>query len=377
MSIKKKIFRAASKLIPSPITVDFKKGGGRIVQEVAPYPKEVNWDDTIPIHKTTSGLEFVRTPDSQFENLPDYSFAANYISIAGLRMHYVDEGPRDGKIILLLHGQPSWSYLYRKMIIPLVDKGYRCIAPDLIGMGKSDKPIQEKHHTYDNHCQWILAFIQELKLNQINLFCQDWGGLIGLRLVGENEDLFSRVVMTNTDLIVYPDGKNPLYIPNPLIVNPKVKNIKSALTKYAMAGMPTSFQAWINYCLTTHKFTASDIMQMATSTTLSQEVLNAYDAPFPSFIYCAGPRTLPSMAAGVLRQAQEAWEGLQKFNKPFLSIIGLDDKLLGRRSIQNKMIKAVPGAKGEQHEQYSNAHHFIQEDKGEVLAERMDEFIKK
>ncbi len=376
MSLFKKILKNVSKIIPSPVTVDFKTGGGRIVQEVAPYPKEVHWDDHVMIHKTNKGIEFVRTPDAQFEELPRYSFNANYVDIDGFRMHYVDEGPKNGPTILLLHGQPSWSFLYRKMITPLVAKGYRCIAPDLIGMGKSDKPISEKLHTYNQHCKWILDFIKQIDLTEINLFCQDWGGVIGLRLVGENEHLFASATMANTDLVVYKEVVNPLYIPSPIVVNPKVKNVKSALAKYAMAGMPISFQAWINYCLTTSKFTASDIMQMATSTTLSIEELKAYNAPFPSFIYCAGPRTLPSMAAGIETQTQGAWEGLQKFKKPFLSIIGLEDKLLGRRSIQKKMIEAIPGAKGQQHEQYEKAHHFIQEDMGEVLAERMDRFLK-
>ena len=128
MSFFKKTIKNISKLIPSPITVDFKKGGGRVVQDVAPYPKEVNWDHQVSIHKTANGIEFVRTPDLQFEQLSGYSFQANYIEIDGLRMHYLDEGPKDGPIVLFLHGQPSWSYLYRKIITPLAKKGYRCIC---------------------------------------------------------------------------------------------------------------------------------------------------------------------------------------------------------------------------------------------------------
>ncbi|MFK7908189.1 MAG: alpha/beta fold hydrolase, partial [Chitinophagales bacterium] len=147
MSLFKKISKAASNVIPSPIEVDFNKGGGSTIQEVAPYPKEVFWDTSVPIRKTSMGIEYVRTPDERFENLPDYPFAANYTEINGLRMHYLDEGPKNGQVILLLHGQPVWSFLYRKMIKGLTSNGYRCIAPDMIGMGKSDKPIHEKYHS--------------------------------------------------------------------------------------------------------------------------------------------------------------------------------------------------------------------------------------
>lgn len=375
MSFKKEIFKIISGLLPSPLKLDDAKGGGRVIQEVAAYPKEVNWDDSVPILKTAHGIEYVRTPDSQFENLDGYTYEPNYVEIDGLRMHYIDEGPKDGEIILLLHGQPAWSYLYRKMIDPLVAMGYRCIAPDLIGMGRSDKPVLQKIHTYDQQCEWILAFINEIQLQNINLFCQDWGGLIGLRLAGEHSEKFSRIVMANTDLLVNTEADNPLYIPNPIVINPKIKNIKKALAKYAMQGMPRNFQAWINYCLTTSELTISDIMKLATTSKLSESELAAYNAPFPSFIYCAGPRTLPSMAAGILDQTQPAWDGLKKFEKPFLSIIGLDDKLLGRRSIQRKMASNIPGANGQSHEQYEGAHHFIQEDIPEKLVNSIHQFI--
>ena len=175
--------KIASKVVSSPIQIDFKKGGGRRVQEVAPYPKEVFWDDSVSIHKTPDGVEFVRTPEERFENLTGYNFKANYNDIDGLRMHYLDEGPQDGEILLLLHGQPVWSYLYRKMIPILVNHGYRCIAPDMIGMGKSDKTIEEAYHTYDRHCELIFSLIQQLELKNITAFVQDWGCLIGTRLV--------------------------------------------------------------------------------------------------------------------------------------------------------------------------------------------------
>ena len=158
MNIKRKLIKTIGKIIASPIKIKFEKGGVRHIQDVAPYPKEVFWDESVPVHSTASGIDFVRTPEERFEKLSDYSFAPNYIEIDGLRMHYLDEGPKDGQIILLLHGQPVWCYLYRKMIPILANDGYRCIAPDMMGMGKSDKPIKESFHFYDRHCEICLLY---------------------------------------------------------------------------------------------------------------------------------------------------------------------------------------------------------------------------
>ena len=368
--------KIASKVVSSPIQIDFKKGGGRRVQEVAPYPKEVFWDDSVSIHKTPDGVEFVRTPEERFEDLPGYNFKANYIDIDGLRMHYLDEGPQDGELLLLLHGQPVWSYLYRKMIPILVNHGYRCIAPDMIGMGKSDKPIKEAYHTYDRHCELIFSLIQQLELKNITAFVQDWGSLIGTRLVGENPELFARLVLANGDLPLMTEETNPLYIPNPVVVNPKIKSIKS-IAKYWLKGLPDMFQAWVLFCLENTKNFIGEVMQQSTSNELSKAEMAAYEAPFPSFIYMAGPRTLPSMNVGLVGQQLPAWESLKRWEKPFISFIGLKDTLLGRPSIQEKWINSVPGAKGQDHEQFENANHFIQDDLGEIMADRVHKFIVK
>ena len=376
MSLFKNIKKAAASVVPSPIQIDFEKGGGRKVQEVAPYPEEVFWDTSVPVHKTPSGIEFVRTPEERFENLPGYDFEPNYVEIDGLRMHYLDEGPKDGQVILMLHGQPVWSYLYRKMIKDLVPKGYRCIAPDLIGMGKSDKPIKEQYHVYDLHCNNTLAFIKKLGLKNITAFVQDWGSLIGTRLVGENPELFARLVLANGDLPLLTEETNPFYIPNPVVVNPKIKSFKDII-KYWLKGIPDSFEAWILFCLQNSRNFVGEIMQQATANELTKEEVAAYEAPFPSFIYMAGPRTLPSMNAGLVGQQLAAWEGLKKFEKPFISFIGLKDKLLGRPRIQEKWISKVPGAKGQAHEQLANADHFIQDDIGEIMADRVHKFIEK
>ena len=376
MSLFKGIKKAAGAIVPSPIKIDFKKGGVRRIAEVAPYPKEVFWDETVTVHKTAEGIEYVRTPDERFENLPGYDFKPNYAEIEGMRMHYLDEGPKDGPVILLLHGQPVWSFLYRKMIKELVPKGYRCIAPDMMGMGKSDKPIKEAFHYYDRHCEMMLTFIQQLELTNITAFVQDWGSLIGTRLVGENPDLFARLVLANGDLPLLTEETNPFYIPNPVVVNPKIKSVKD-IAKYWLKGMPDMFQAWILYCLQNSRNFIGFTMQQSTENTLTEAEMAAYDAPFPSFIYMAGPRTLPSMNVGLVGQQLGAWEGLKKFEKPFISFIGLQDNLLGRPSIQEKWINSVPGAKGQAHEQFENANHFIQEDIGEVMADRVHQFIQK
>ena len=378
MGFIKKLQKTITGMIPSPIIVDFETGGGRKVLDEAPLPKEVFWDESVPIHKNANGIEYVKTPEERFQNLPDYDFKANYVEIDGLQMHYVEEGDKDGQVILMLHGQPTWAFLYRKMINELAPKGYRCIAPDLIGMGKSDKPIRGSYHTYDQHCENILAFIKALDLKDINLFIQDWGSLIGMRIAGEHPDLIARLILANGDLPNYgSEENNPLYVPNPVVINPKVKGLKMSLAKYSGKGMAQSFQAWILWSLTNMNCFASEVIDMTTESDLTDEIKAAYDAPFPSFIYNAGPRTLPSMASGVVGQVNAAHEGLKNFKKPFLSLIGTKDRLLGRSSIQRKWINTIPGASEQNHEQFNNANHFIQEDIGETLADRTHKFIQK
>ena len=363
-------------LIGSPIKID-KKARGRIIKNIAPLPKEVLWDKSVPVYKTKDGIEFVKTPSECFNNLPNYNFNENYFDLNGIKIHYVDAGPTDGKTVLLLHGQPVWSFLYRTMIHELISKGYRCIAPDLMGMGKSDKPISQKYHTYNTHCDNILSFIKGIKLNNITLFCQDWGSLIGLRIAGENPDLFAGIIAANAELPNFTNKTNPLYIPETIEINIKIKSFAGAMAYYSLGGFDNkSFQAWILYCLTAPMVDIKSILKYSFSKKFkkNKEILNAYSAPFPSFIYMAGPRTLPSMNAGITGQTLKAIEGLKKFKKPFLSLIGLQDKLLGTPKIQNKWIKMVPGAKDQDHEQFKEANHFIQEDIGEIMANRIHKF---
>ena len=201
-------------------------------------------------------MEVLRTPDEQFKNLPGYDFEPHYVEVlsgdgGSLRVHYIDEGPRDGPPVLLMHGEPSWAYLYRKMIPVLVDAGFRAIAPDLIGFGRSDKPTPRDEYTYQRHVDWMTAFIEAIDLKGATVFGQDWGGLIGLRLVAENPDRFDRVVAANTFL---PTGDRP-------------------------AG--EAFMRWREYSQRIPDFDAGWIVNSGCTTDLSDEIKDAYRAPLP------------------------------------------------------------------------------------------------
>jgi pimeloyl-ACP methyl ester carboxylesterase len=290
-------------------------------------------------------------------------------------MHYVDEGPRNGEAILMLHGQPTWSYLYRKMIPPLASAGYRIIAADHIGMGRSDKPVELSFHTYELLVQRLKKFIATLNLKDITLFCQDWGGLMGLRIVGDQPDLFARVVAANTTLPIIPKGMNPFRVPNPAKINCELGDFETPM-EHALAP-PTfipNFQKWILYALTSPNFTPSQVVNAMASSRLTPEIAAAYDAPYPSMIYKAAVRTFPSMIAAVEDQTKSAWKALGKFKKPFLFLAGKRDDNQGSEANQKRLTGHIPGAKGQPHERF-DAGHFIQEDIGETLAAKMIQFL--
>jgi haloalkane dehalogenase len=328
----------------------------------------------VPIHVTEDGLEFVRTPDERFEGLPGYPFEPHYVMIDGLRIHYVDEGPPDGEVVLMLHGQPSWSYLYRKMIPIIADAGHRAIAVDFIGMGRSDKPVDLSVHSYAQHIEWTTRFMEELDLQEVTLFCQDWGGLIGLRIVGEHPERFARVVAANTRLPIIPRGLNPFRVPDPVEIDCNLKDPFTEVFGKQYSSRPQQFQAWINYALTAPKLTPSEIVELATVNELTPEEAAAYNAPYPSLIYKAAIRTFPSMIAAVEDENAPAWATLGEFEKPFLSLCGKRDPNMGSEAVQNELINHIPGAEGQPHDRLDAAH-FIQEDIGEILAERVNEFI--
>ncbi len=295
-------------------------------------------------------MNILTTPEERFENIQDYPFSANYVEVEdNLRMHYVDEGDAKNPTVLLLHGEPSWSYLYRKMIPVLSEKGFRAIAPDLIGFGKSDKLASRKDYTYQKHINWLTTFIKQLDLQDILLFCQDWGGLLGLRLVAEMEHRFAMVVASNT---VLPTGNIP---------------------------MPESFMKWREYSQHSPGFDIGKVIDKGTVQQLSEDVIEAYNAPFPTEEYKTGARMFPLLVPidpddPEARKNRNAWEKLGQWNKPFLTIFGEQDMIM--KGAERIFQEIVPGTKNQNHA-LLNAGHFIQEEKGEELAQLIIEFYKK
>lgn len=337
-------------------------------------PKCLPDEHDVPICKTETGIRYVRTPDTRFAHLPGCHFAPHYVAVEGLRMHYVDEGPRSGDVVLMLHGQPTWSYLYRKMISPLVASNYRVIAVDHIGMGRSDKPIDIGYHTFEQHVQNLKAFIAALGLNDITLFVQDWGSLLGLRTAGDLPDRFARIVVANGSLFVYPKGANPFRVPNPVHINCALGDFYKP-TGLNPASWQSFFQRWIVYALTAPNFTPSQVITALATHPLTSEERAAYDAPYPGFIYKAAVRAFPSMVAVIEEQNAPAWQALGEYRKPFLFLAGELDHNMGSVENQQHMISHVPGAQGQPHERFPDAGHFIQEDIGPTLATKVLRFM--
>jgi haloalkane dehalogenase len=293
-------------------------------------------------------VELLRTPDERFADLPGYPFAPHYAEVGGVRIHYVDEGPADAAPILLLHGEPSWSYLYRAMIPPLVAAGHRVVAPDLVGFGRSDKPAAREDYTYQRHVDWIAGLIETLDLRDISLVCQDWGGLIGLRLAAEHGDRFARVVAANTFL---PTGDTD---PGPM------------------------FRRWQRTSQSMPVFHAGGIVKGACATELSPEVIAAYDAPFPDDRYLAGARQFPLLVPTTpddpaAEPNRRAWHALERWTKPFLTAFSDGDPIT--RGADRVLQSRIPGAQGQPHTTILGAGHFLQEDKGEELAQIVLDFI--
>jgi pimeloyl-ACP methyl ester carboxylesterase len=344
----------------------------------------------IEIMTTESGVEFVRTPDACFEDLPDWSYEPQYIEIDGLRQAYVDVGPADAEeTVLLLHGQPSWSYLYRKMIPVLEGAGHRVIAMDHLGMGRSDKPIDQDYYTFQDHVDRLETFMQELELDdaKLTIFVQDWGSLIGLNVVGTHPDWFDRVVVGNGFLPTFEEGVVPFELPNfPQLTRHLFhRNITSIPEQQPefydeegniLEDSGDFFGLWIDYSRNDKRFQASQILEAMTYFDLSEEELAAYDAPFPSRTFMGGPQAFPGLVNQLPGVTDAAWEGLGEFEKPFLTIWGGNDPgNLGRPEVQQTLLDHVPGTEGWDHVRLPEASHFLQDDQGEEIARRMNEFI--
>lgn len=293
-------------------------------------------------------MEILRTPESRFHNLPDYDFAPNYAEVApGLRLHYVDEGPRNADPVLMLHGEPSWSYLYRHMIPVCAGAGHRVIAPDLVGFGKSDKPAAIGDYSYASHVAWMRKLIETLDLKNITLVCQDWGSLIGLRLAAENEARFARIVIGNGML---PTGHERI---------------------------PAAFRIWKTFALYSPWFPVGRIVAAGTRRLLSLEEVAAYDAPFPGKKFMAGARAFPALVPVTPDNPASganiaAWEVFSRWNKPFLTCFSNGDPITrgGDRYLQ----KRIPGCNGMPHVTLRGGH-FLQEDSPVEFAGKINELI--
>jgi haloalkane dehalogenase len=283
-------------------------------------------------------LKIFRTPDAAFASIEEFPFAPNYLEITDkldgtkLRIHYVDEGPRDAPVVLMMHGEPTWSYLYRHMIGPVVAAGFRVIAPDLVGFGKSDKPTRKSDFSYPRHVAWMRAWLEALDLKNIALACQDWGSLIGLRLVSEMPERFTGVVLSNGGL---PEGGVP----------------------------PRAFSTWRTFSKWSPVFPIGKIVNAGSARTLSEAEIAAYDAPFPTRASKAGARIFPSFVPFennvALPDQKKAWEVFERWDKPFLCCFSDGDPVT--RGGESRWIGRVPGTKGQPHTTLKGGH-FIQED---------------
>jgi len=299
-------------------------------------------------------VETLRTPDDRFDGLPGYDFEPHYVEVpdgdgGSLRMHYLDEGPAGGEVLLLMHGEPSWSYLYRKMIPVLVGAGLRCVAPDLMGFGRSDKPASRHDYTYERHVAWTRAgLFDTLDLTGVTLVCQDWGGLIGLRLVGEHPDRFARVVAANTGL---PTGDRPL---------------------------GDAFEAWRKFSQEVPELPVGQIVAGGCVTPIGADVIAAYDAPFPDESFKEGARQFPALVPSrpddpAAPANRLAWETLERFDRPWLLAFSDGDPIT--KGTDRVLLDRVPGAANRDHVTIEGAGHFLQEDKGEELAGEVAKFV--
>ena len=298
-------------------------------------------------------MQVLRTPDERFDSLLGFAFDPHYVDVPDgdggqLRVHYLDEGPADGEPVLLMHGEPSWSYLYRTMVPVITAAGLRAIAPDLVGFGRSDKPAQREDYTYQRHVEWMRSFLDALDLAPLTLVAQDWGGLIGLRLVADRPDRFARVVAANTFL---PTGdRDP----------------------------GDAFRAWQRFSQETPSFDVGRIVSGGCTTDLSPEVIAGYDAPFPDDSYKAGARQFPLLVpstpddpASAANRA--AWEVLRTWTKPFLTAFSDHDPITAGA---DRALRAdIPGCQGQPHTTIEGAGHFLQEDRGEQLAGVVCSFV--
>jgi len=294
-------------------------------------------------------MDLLRTPEDRFASLPDFPFAPRTVDVGGPRMAWVEAGAANAPVVLCLHGEPSWSFLYRNLLPEFASAGLRAVAPDLIGFGRSDKPSRREDYTYQRHLDWLRAFIESQGLAGITLLCQDWGGLLGLRLATELPERFARVVAANTFL---PTGDQP---------------------------MPKAFFRWRDFSQSTPQFDVGAIVSKGCATPLSPEVVAAYDAPFPDETYKEGARQFPMLVPATPDDPQtvanrRAWEVLGAWTKPFLTAFSDQDPITRGGDAVFQAI--VPGAQGRAHVTLEGGGHFLQEDLPGPLAKTVIDFVR-
>ena len=296
-------------------------------------------------------MEILRTPEERFADLPDFPYEPHYTQLGDLRMAHVEAGSQGTGTVLLVHGEPSYSFLYRKMIPVLVEAGYQVVAPDLIGCGRSDKPAERSDYSYQRHVDWFEGWLEANRLESLTLFCQDWGSLIGLRAAIDMPERFERIVLANGGLPVGEEG-----------------------------GMTPAFHSWLEFSQNSRYFSVSRIINQGCVTNLSQEVKAAYDAPFPDDAYKAGVRVFPALVPlkpddPGAKENRLAWRKLMRWEKPFLTAFSDGDPIThgGEKPFQ----RLVPGAKDQPHVTIHEAGHFLQEDKGVELAKVIIDFMNR
>lgn len=300
-------------------------------------------------------MKVLRTPEARFDGLVGYEFSPHFVDIrdadgSPLRIHYVDEGPRAAPVALLVHGEPTWSYLYRGLIRRLCAAGLRVVAPDLIGFGRSDKPAEVTDYTYQRHVDWLSAFVGALELSSLRLALHDWGGLIGLRLVAQAPALFNRVLLSNTTL---PIGER---------------------------GPPAEFLRFRERLRQGKWLSAGALIEAFHGRALLPGVRDAYDAPFPDLAHQAGLRAFPELLPTSVDDPaslpnREAWQALSRFERPLLTLYAGNDPLtLGA---ERPFINRVPGARGQPHRVLPGAGHFIQEEQGDAFNDAALAFLSR
>lgn len=330
-------------------------------------------------------MDTLRTPDDRFADLPDFSYTPHYTEISDgeggtLRVHHLDEGPADGPVVLCMHGQPTWSYLYRKMIPALVDRGLRVLAPDLVGFGRSDKPTRREDFSYERQVDWMTAWLIANGVQEATLVGQDWGGLIGLRMVAENPDRFAAVVAANTGLplpqeMAADQVEAVKTFLSPETPTPSMQDMMMAIRSIDPEQRAMKFAHWQKWTWETEDWPIGMLVGASVAAgggeMLSAEEIAAYDAPFPDASYKMGPRAMPSQVPTMPGDPAEpkqkaAWEVFSQWTKPFLCAFTDDDPVTGGMDAVFQV--RIPGAEGQAHRTIQGGGHFLQETRADELA---------